>query len=384
MALVYAEVNSDTSSCALFAAASIDPAGVFISSAVLTISSLMISMSFVSSFAFDSPLEIFRRMSRMAATFASCESSCARSAVKRPIFPAHKERRVQAETRKRNTDRITPDNIDGSDVGLLWSRTMIGTATCEDLLGSLDERRHRRVVASNGDLVEWGPRLGAIDQPITLCQLVVVTSIGECDKSLFYRKNRQINTSLTVCKDDTLCPLLNGCPFVGDPFVGSSRSIQRLIDRRLHTCWPECAQESGEQEKERNAEDRKEAGRGSTWLTNYYGCRRNRLRTPNVRKQRVFLRHGPAIAQQPPTMLASSAHELLSAAAAPEAKRDRPRGARIDQPKISGPSNYPIEHLRVVFWPRPDSFRMPPSWPDACKKVAATGLEGERTSVSRS
>lgn len=72
-------------------------------------------------------------------------------------------------------------------------------------------------------------------------------------------------------KDDTLCPLLNGCPFVGGPFVGSSRSIQRLIDRRLHTCWPECAQESGEQEKERDAEDRKEAGRESTWLTNCTG-----------------------------------------------------------------------------------------------------------------
>lgn len=48
------------------------------------------------------------------------------------------------------------------DVGLLWSRTMIGTATCEDLLGSLDERRHRRVVASSGDLVEWGPRYAFI------------------------------------------------------------------------------------------------------------------------------------------------------------------------------------------------------------------------------
>lgn len=53
----------------------------------------------------------------------------------------------------------------------------------------------------------------------------------------------------------------------------------------------------------------------------------------------------------------------------------------MDQPKISGPSNYPIEHLLAVFWPRPDSFRMPPSWPDACKKVAATGLETERTSA---
>lgn len=53
----------------------------------------------------------------------------------------------------------------------------------------------------------------------------------------------------------------------------------------------------------------------------------------------------------------------------------------MDQPKISEPSNYPIEHLRAVFWPRPDSFRMPPSWPNACKKVAATGLETERTSA---
>lgn len=35
-------------------------------------------------------------------------------------------------------------------MGLLWSRTMIGTgATCGDVLGNLDERRHRRVFATS-------------------------------------------------------------------------------------------------------------------------------------------------------------------------------------------------------------------------------------------
>lgn len=71
MALVYADVNSDTSICAFLAAASIDPAGVLISSAVLTISSLMTSTSFASSFALESPLVIFCRMSLMTAAFAS-------------------------------------------------------------------------------------------------------------------------------------------------------------------------------------------------------------------------------------------------------------------------------------------------------------------------
>lgn len=92
--------------------------------------------------------------------------------------------------------------------------------------------------------------------------LALVSSSVACYKDHWLR---------SFSKDDTLCPLLNGRPFVGGLFVGSNRSIQRLIDRRLHTCWPECAQESGEQEKERDSEDRKEAGRGSTWWTNYTG-----------------------------------------------------------------------------------------------------------------